>query len=260
MAPSPRRGRGRGCVRIQLMCGRYSLTSPLESVRRLFDVAGGGNLAPRYNIAPTQLAPVVRLAEGAAGGRRLDPLTWGLVPAWAKDPSTGARLINARSETAAGKPSFRSAFRRRRCLVPADGFYEWKAEAGGKQPYRIAFRDDRPFAFAGLWEHWQGKDGAELESFTILTCEANALLRPLHARMPVILEPEAHARWLDPDAGGVADLLLPYAGEGLHFFPVSRRVNSPRHDDAECIRPLAEAEAPPAPAKPTPPPAQGRLL
>ena len=234
------------------MCGRYSLTSPLEAVRQLFDVTGGGNLAPRYNIAPTQTVPVVRRDDAAPSGRKLAQLTWGLVPSWAKDPTMGARLINARAETVAEKPSFRSAYRRRRCLVPADGFYEWKKEDGGKQPYRIAFADNRPFAFAGLWEHWQGRDGSEIESFTIITTEASDQLRPIHHRMPVILDPEAHGPWLDVESGDGAALLKPYAGAELDAYPVSRHVNSPKNDDAECIEPIS-GEEPPAVA-------QGQLL
>jgi putative SOS response-associated peptidase YedK len=235
------------------MCGRYSFTSPLEAVRRLFAVSGGGNLAPRYNIAPTQPAVVVRPSPKPDQERELAILTWGLVPSWAKDPSMAAKLINARAETVAEKPSFRNAFRRRRCLVPADGFYEWKAAPGGKQPYRIAFEDERPFAFAGLWEHWQGADGSEIESFAIVTTEANELLRPLHPRMPVILDPEQHAPWLDPATEDAALLLGPYAGRGLRCYPVSRHVNNVRNDDPECIRPL-KAPAQPAMSE------QGRLL
>jgi putative SOS response-associated peptidase YedK len=237
------------------MCGRYSFTSPLEAVRRLFAVTGGGNLAPRYNIAPTQAAAVVRLDEKSPPQRILDHLSWGLVPSWAKDASMAAKMINARAETVAEKPAFRNAFRRRRCLVPADGFYEWRTEAGQKQPYRIAFADGRGFAFAGIWEHWMGKDGSEILSFAILTTEANALLRPLHHRMPVILDPEAWPRWLDPAEEGPQDLLGPYAGEGLAFHAVSRHVNNVRNDDPECLRPVEPAQ-PPAP----PPPRQGSLF
>ena len=234
------------------MCGRYSFTSPLEAVRRLFQVSGGGNLAPRYNIAPTQPAVVARPSLKPGEARELAILTWGLVPSWAKDAAIASKLINARAETVAEKPSFRNAFRRRRCLVPADGFYEWKAAPGGKQPYRVSFEDERPFAFAGIWEHWQGADGSEIESFAIVTTDANALLRPLHPRMPVILEPEQHAPWLDTGNEDAGALLGPYAGEGLCYYPVSRHVNNVRNDDAECIRPLE------APGKPVP--AQGRLL
>jgi putative SOS response-associated peptidase YedK len=238
------------------MCGRYSFTTPIEAVRRLFGVAGGGNLAPRYNVAPTQAAAVVRLDEKTPPGRILDHLTWGLVPSWAKDASMAARMINARAETVAEKPAFRNAFRRRRCLVPADGFYEWRLEGGAKQPYHIGFADRRPFAFAGLWEHWMGKDGSEILSFSIVTTDANELLRPLHHRMPVILEPEGHARWLDPATEAPVELLHPYRGDGLGFHAVSRHVNNVRNDDPECIAPLASAAAPSAP----PPPAQGRLI
>lgn len=238
------------------MCGRYSLTTPLEAVRQFFDVTGGGNLAPRYNIAPTQEAPVIRPDDRSPTGRILDELTWGLVPSWAKDPAIGTRLINARAETVSEKASFRAAFRRRRCLVPADGFYEWQAVPGGKQPYRVTLPEAGPFAFAGLWEHWRGRDGQEIKSFTILTTDANAQLRPIHTRMPVILPLEAHRRWLDPSAPGGAELLRPYAGE-LHVYAVSRHVNSPKNDDPECVAPLDG----PAPISPNDQPsAQDRLL
>ena len=220
------------------MCGRYSLTSPLEAVRQLFDVTGGGNLAPRYNIAPTQTVPVVRRDDAAPSGRELAQLTWGLVPSWAKDPAMGARLINARAETVAEKPSFRSAYRRRRCLVPADGFYEWKKENGGKQPYRIAFADNRPFAFAGLWEHWQGKDGSEIESFTIITTDSNATSEPIHDRMPVILPHEdAVDAWMfgeaDPDR--LKALLRPAPDDYLAVSRVSQLANSVKNDGPELL-------------------------
>ncbi len=162
---------------------------------------------------------------------------WGLVPRWADDPAIGNRLINARAETAATKPSFRDAFRRRRCLIPADGFYEWKRQGGGKQPYYIRLEDDRPFAFAGLWERWE-KAGAVIESCTILTTDANELLMPLHNRMPAILDREQFDRWLDPtieDAKVLQPLLGPYPAERMIAYPVSTVVNSPRHDVAECI-------------------------
>lgn len=220
------------------MCGRYSLTSPPEAMRRLFGLAATPNLPPRYNIAPTQEAPVVR---AGAQGRELHLLRWGLVPAWAEDPALGARLINARSETVADKPSFRRAFRQRRCLVPADGFYEWRKEGTRKQPFRAVLAERGPFAFAGLWERWdRAAAGGPLESFTILTTEANALLRPIHARMPVIVAPHDYAAWLDPTraANDALALLKPCASEAMAVYPVSLRVNSPRHDDPECIEPL----------------------
>ncbi len=220
------------------MCGRYMLTVSGEVLARLFELDTAPELAPRYNIAPTQPAPVVRSREGS---RELRELRWGLVPRWARDPSMGARLINARAETAAAKPSFREAFRSRRCLVPANGFFEWQKLPGGKQPWLVRFADRRPFALAGLWERWTPPEGTPLETFTILTTEPNAVVAPLHGRMPVILPPEAWDPWLDPalrDPGRLAPLLRPCPPEGMETFPVSRLVNSPANDSPECAEPL----------------------
>jgi len=237
------------------MCGRYALMSDPELLVELFALAGLPRLKPRYNIAPTQQVPVVRApgtaGEGDAGDesrRRLDFLHWGLIPSWAKDPAIGARMINARSETAAEKPAFRSALRRRRCLVPADAFYEWQKRAGGKQPYCIRMRDGRPFAFAGLWERWvpRGEKDEEIEpieSFTILTTTPNALMKSIHDRMPVIIPREAYDRWLDEeiqDPAKLRDLLKPISGGLMEAFPISRRINSPRNDDAACLEPAEE--------------------
>jgi putative SOS response-associated peptidase YedK len=174
------------------MCGRYSLTSPVEAVRKVFGFAARPNLAPRANIAPSQEVAAVRLGPGESGdvgqehgGRCFVWLRWGLIPAWAKDPAIGNRMINARAETLAEKPAFRSAFRKRRCLILADGFYEWKSESGRKQPYRITLTGGGPFALAGLWERWTDPQGAgTIESCTIITTEANARLREIHHRMP----------------------------------------------------------------------------
>jgi putative SOS response-associated peptidase YedK len=235
------------------MCGRYSITTPIEAIQRIFDVPERLNLPPRYNVAPTQDVPVVRL--GPDGARHLVQVRWGLVPFWAEDASIGARLINARAETAATKPAFRAAFHKRRCLVVADGFYEWQkpSEKGGrKQPLRIVRADGAPFAFAGLWERWRPKergDGSEvLETCTILTTDANETLRPIHDRMPVILDPAAHDTWLDPEAPEAAlqACLTPCPDEALTAYPVSTRVNKVSHDDPEVIAPMAEArrEAP----------------
>jgi putative SOS response-associated peptidase YedK len=222
------------------MCGRYSLTSPPEAVRRLFGLDLTPNWPARYNSAPTQLAPVVRLAEGG-GKRELVMLRWGLVPFWAKDLAIGARLINARADGVAEKPAFRSAFRRRRCLVPADGFYEWQGIAKAKQPMRIVVGDGEPFAFAGLWERWdKGPDGA-VESFTIITTDAAASIAPIHARMPVMLAPEDHGAWLEQAAQleALRGLLRPFPADRLRAYAVSTRVNFVRNDDAACIAPLA---------------------
>ncbi len=209
------------------------MTTPVEAVGRLFDVAERPNLSPRYNIAPSQQAPVVR--ADAAGGRTLGLLRWGLIPSWAKEAKIGYRMINARAETVAEKPAFRSAFRHRRCLVPADGFYEWRKQGTVKQPTRITRADGAPFAFAGLWERWRAPDGALIDSFTIITTAANELLRPIHERMPVILDPADFGPWLE--AGGV-ERLVPYTDAKLEAVPVSTRVNSPKHDDPACIAPL----------------------
>jgi putative SOS response-associated peptidase YedK len=215
---------------------------PPEAMRRLFETAGAlANIPPRYNVAPTQDAPVVRLR--ADGERAIAMLRWGLVPAWSEGPDSGYRMINARAETVATKPAFRGAFRRRRCLVPADGFYEWRKEGARKQPYRIRLRGGGPFAFAGLWERWSPErgDAEVIESFTIVVTDANALLEPIHERMPVILAQSDYGAWLDvqgtePEAAQA--LLRPYPPDQMEAYPVSLRVNSPRNDDPECIAPL----------------------
>ncbi len=226
------------------MCGRYSLTTPMEAVGRLFQVAERPNLKPRYNIAPSQDAPVVRAGE--AGGRVLEPMRWGLIPSWAKEAKVGYRMINARAETVAQMPAFRGAYRQRRCLVPADGFYEWRKLGKVKQPYRITLADGGPFAFAGLRERWRGPDGRAVSSFTIITTEANRPLRPIHDRMPVILDPADYDAWLD--TAGVAPeeavrSLRPYPDEALAAVPIGTRINSPRNDDAACIVSLEDQEA-----------------
>jgi putative SOS response-associated peptidase YedK len=220
------------------MCGRYSLTTPVEGMRRLFDFPELPNLAPRYNIAPTQEAPVIRRDE--QGARHMALLRWGLIPSWAKDRAIGNRLINARSETVASKPAFRGAFRSRRCLVPADGFYEWQSEGGKKLPWRIGLAGGASFAFAGLWERWQDKtENAGVESFTIITTDANETVRPIHGRMPVILAPGDHEQWLAAsDPARLAGLLRPYAGRDLRAYRVGTAVNSPRNDGPACIAPL----------------------
>jgi len=219
------------------VCGRFSFASPPEVAAQVFGVAASSLGAPRYNIAPTQEVAIVRWHEG---GRRLGWAHWGLIPAWARDRSLGARLINARAETAADKPAFRGAFKARRCLVPADGFYEWVHQGRGKQPYFIAFRDGRPFAFAGLWERW-GEGGETVESCTILTTTPNEVVAPLHDRMPVIVPAEHYQRWLDPELRDVRllqPLLRPHPAHGMVAWPVSPRVNNPRFDDPACRAPV----------------------
>ena len=226
------------------MCGRYSITTPLEAMLRLFRLSGPlPNIQARYNVAPTQDAPVVRFSADAEE-RELAMLRWGLIPSWAKEARIGYKMINARAETVAQKPAFRNAFRHRRCLVPADGFYEWRKLGNDKQPYRITLADGGPFAFAGLWERWQGPDGEAVDSFTIITTEANPLLRPIHDRMPVIIDPAARDMWLNIGsevAEAAQQLLRPYPAAAMMAYPVSRRVNKPSNDDEECINPTGEA-------------------
>jgi putative SOS response-associated peptidase YedK len=221
------------------MCGRFSLRASGADLAEQFGLAEAPDLPPRYNIAPTQPVAVVRAGPG---GVALALLRWGLIPRWAKGPEIGSRLINARAEAVAEKPAFREAFRRRRCLVPADGFFEWQARGGRKQPYHFRLRDGRPFAFAGLWESWRGEDGEALESCAILTTEANGVVGPVHGRMPVILGPADYGRWLDPRAqepGQLRPLLRPYPAEEMAACPVGPWVNDPRHEGPRCLEPLA---------------------
>lgn len=224
------------------MCGRYTLTSSGEDLALAFDLSELPLVVPRYNMAPTQEAAVVRVLE-PGGPRRLDPLKWGLIPFWAKEAAIGNKMINARAESVAEKPSYKSSFKNKRCLVAADGFYEWKKEGKAKQPYLIRRADKKPFAFAGLWSSWRNpaQGGQPVQTFTILTTSANDLMRPLHDRMPVILDRENFDLWLDPkmqDTEALQKLLVPYAAEGFEAFPVSRVVNSPANDVADCIAPL----------------------
>ena len=211
-------------------------------MRRLVRFAGPLlNLPPRYNVAPTQTVPIVRPARGDRRDRELAMVRWGLIPFWAKNAKIGAKMINARAEGIAEKPAFRAALKSRRCLVPADGLYEWQATPGRKVPWRIPLKDSEPFAFAGLRERWdKAPDGVAVESCTIVTTIANQLLRPLHDRMPVILAPDDHAAWLGEDAArDVAELLRPYPSEAMWAYRVSPVVNSPKNDGPECIEPEA---------------------
>lgn len=222
------------------MCGRFLLSDPETVIRELFGVDPPPGLRPRYNIAPSQEVPILR-RTGPGRGPEIALLRWGLVPSWAKDPSIGNRLINARAETAAAKPSFRSALRRRRCLVPADGFYEWQRVNGRKQPWLIRRRGGGGFALGGLWETWQGPSGP-LETFTILTTRPNEVVAPLHDRMPVIVPPEAFQLWLDPgaqDPQALTALLGPAPAGELEAYPVSTLVNSPANDDPRCMEALS---------------------
>lgn len=228
------------------MCSRYSLTSPAEAVRAYFKVGGADEFPPRYNIASTQPVPIVR--TGFDGKRELVLVRWGLIPSWVKDPREFTTLINARSDSVLTKPSFRSAMKYRRCLVPANGFYEWTGPKGDKRPYLARPRDGGPMAFAGLWEHWQGADGSELETMAILTTAANRTLETVHDRMPVILSPDAFDGWLDVRAMTdveAARLLVPAASNLLEVVAVDKAISNSRRDGPE-LQKLA--------------PEQGRLL
>jgi putative SOS response-associated peptidase YedK len=229
-----------------IMCGRFTLHTPEPLVREALglDTAGlqpsGSALRPRYNIAPSQEVAIVR---GTGAGRELVMLRWGLVPYWSRTPQTRYSTINARIETVAEKPAYRAAFRRRRCLIPADGFYEWRTMDGAKQPLYIRLRDGGVFAFAGLWDRWEG-DGAVLESCSILVMPSNAVMQPIHARMPVIVDPAHYAGWLDSAVSSkpeILGLLQTGRSEQLVSYPVSSRVNSPAHDDSRCIEPVDPA-------------------
>jgi putative SOS response-associated peptidase YedK len=220
------------------MCGRYTLKIPVNVLAEQFQIDEyPSSMNASYNIAPTQ--EVAAVIEGE-GKRKLEMLHWGLIPSWADDPSIGNKMINARAETVAEKPSFREAFRNHRCLVLADGFYEWQKTGNGKQPYYIRMEDDSPFAFAGLWESWQ--NGREIRSATIITTDANDVVAPVHNRMPVILHPEDYALWLDPgfdEKEPLTTLLKPYPAEAMEACPVSRRVNSPSNNEPSCIESVA---------------------
>ena len=213
--------------------------TPPAELAGLFQLLQEPDWTARFNIAPTQPVPAIRQVRQ---GRKPTLLRWGLVPSWAKDPSIGSRMINARGETVADKPSFRGPLRYRRCLIPADGFYEWaKGEGGTKQPYYVTLCEGRPFAFAGLWEHWEGLDGAAIESCTIITTQANEVLADIHERMPVILHRADYDRWLDPgfqDTNKLQQLLAPYPAHQMGRAAVSTFVNSPRNESAACIEPL----------------------
>ena len=226
------------------MCGRFAFYSPHEAMARLFGVEGSPPVEPRYNIAPTQAVATVR--ADLTGRHSLAMLHWGLVPSWAKEKGIGARMINARAETLGEKPSFRSAYRRRRCLVLADGWYEWQRSGALKQPYFISFADREPFGMAGLWESWRDPDGGEpLESCCIVTAQAAPELARVHDRMPVIIPAERHDDWLDPGqvtAGALEGLLVPWSRGGLAVRAVSRRVNNARNEGPELVEPLGSID------------------
>ena len=223
------------------MCGRYRLTAKERHLRDHFGLDEDPSWAPRYNIAPSQRVPIIR--QDAKGPKRnFHLVSWGLIPYWAKDPSIGFKTINSMSETAAEKPAFRDAMRRRRCLVPADAFYEWKKLGPKeKQPYSFGMKDDSTFAFAGLWEHWRDPANASavVETCTILTTKPNLLVADVHDRMPVMLKAEDYDLWLDPgmtDAMRVADCLKPFDPRLMKKYPVGTRVNRAENDDQECAR------------------------
>jgi putative SOS response-associated peptidase YedK len=237
------------------MCGRYVITSSPAAIRALFGYPEQPNFPARYNVAPTQPIPVVRLTEGR---RQFVLMRWGLIPSWVKDPKAFSLLINARAESVIDKPAFRAAMRRRRCLIPADGFYEWRDSGGRKRPFFVHLRTPgAPLAFAGLWETWTGPNGEEIDTAAIVTTRANRMLSALHDRMPVILPPEAFALWLDcanVDAATAAALLVPAAEGLLGVHEVSPAVNRVANDDPQLIEAVAretgeQPQTPPAPAK-----------
>jgi putative SOS response-associated peptidase YedK len=231
------------------MCGRYAITSAPEAIRALFRYQEQPNFPPRYNVAPTQPIPIVRIVEGK---RQFALVRWGLLPAWVKDPKAFTLVINARGESVLDKPAFRNAMKYRRCLVPADGFYEWKAAGLRKQPYFVRPTSGAPVAFAGLWECWTGPNGEELETAAIVTTTANRALGELHARMPVVVPPEAFDLWLNcaaVDAETAAALIAPAPDSVLEAYPVSTDVNRVANDNAKLLEPLVPG-AEPAPSKP----------
>ena len=228
------------------MCGRFSITTAPEALRGMFDYENFPNLEPRYNVSPTQMIAIIRKID--SGRKELVMVRWGLIPAWAKDAAYAARMINARAETIMEKPSFREAFSKRRCLIPADGFYEWRIQSNLKQPYRIGMEDGSVFAFAALWEKWKAKqsgygfeEGEEIETVSIITTHANKKLKNIHHRMPVILHPEDFDTWLTPanDTIKCQKLLQPFPSEPMAFYRVAQTVNNPRNDNPKCIEPIS---------------------
>lgn len=221
------------------MCGRFVQYSNPEIYASRFGLDQLRETMPRYNIAPTQ--PVLAIRQSETGGRQLAPLRWGLVPAWSKGPDSRYSMFNARAETVRTKPAYRNAFKRRRCLIPTEGFYEWQQTETGKQPYIIRRRDAEPFAMAGLWETWHRASDAPIESCTIVVTQANAVIRPIHDRMPAILEAADYAAWLDPgnrDGAGLSELLRPAAPEDWATIPVSEQVNNVRNEGPELLAPV----------------------
>ena len=216
------------------MCGRFALKAKPEELIRIFGLDECVDLKPRYNIPPGTDIAAIRLSP--EGKRVLHLLRWGLVPHWAKDPSIGSKLNNARGETIAEKSSFRDAFKRRRCLIPADGFYEWQAQGKVKQPFYISLKSGEPLAMAGLWESWKSPDGEVLRTCCVITTGPNAVMEPIHNRMPVIIAPRHWQRWLSAPTEDMADLICPYPGELMSAWPVDRRVSKTVDDDEGLVR------------------------
>ena len=226
------------------MCGRYRLSRRKQLIEEYFDSAGEDDWAPRYNVAPTQSVPIIR-QHPAEPRRELSLVRWGLIPSWAKDASGAARMINARSETAATTSAFRDALTNRRCLIPADGFYEWKKSGKLKQPYCFEVNDGKMFAFAGLWDRWKDPSGQWIKTCSILTTTPNAVTSAVHDRMPVILDPDSYDLWLDPglhDVRVVSEMLKPYDAQVMRCYPVSSRVNRVANDDEGCSTPVEPTE------------------
>lgn len=244
------------------MCGRFLLATPVDAIVELFgiDRVLSAPVQPRYNIAPMQMVPIIRsVSEDAGRMREFTLVRWGLVPRWADDPTIGNRMINARCESVDTKPAFREAFEHRRCIAPADGFYEWKKIGRGKQPMAIVPRDGKPLAFAGLWERWRDRtkpDAPWLETCTILTCAPNELVRDVHDRMPVMLDRDAIGTWLEgAEPADLKSLLKPYPSDRLRMYPVSRQVGSPSFDEKACLDEVEEAQSDEGPGE-----VQGRLF
>jgi len=239
------------------MCGRYTLTSAPEALRALFRYEEQPNFPPRYNVAPTQPIAIVRLVEGK---RHFALVRWGLLPSWVKDPKSFTLLINARGESAAEKPAFRAAMKRRRCLIPADGFYEWQQAGDRKRPYYVRAKSAKPLAFAGLWETWTGPNGEEMETAAIVTTTANRTLKPIHERMPVIVPPEGFDLWLDGanvDAKTAEALIAPAPDALLEAYEISTAVNRTANDNPKLLEPVGST--PPEPVKPSAPKPPARV-
>lgn len=227
------------------MCGRYRLSKRKQLIEEYFETANEVDWKPRFNIAPSQNVGIIRQSS-TRPEREFSQVRWGLIPSWAQDAGVGHKIINARSETVADKPAFRDSFRARRCLIPADGFYEWKRSKEAKQPFHFGMLDDSAFAFAGIWDSWNDGRGNSLETCSILTTAPNSLLVDVHDRMPVILEPENYELWLDPgfrDLNAVSEMLKPFNPKLMKRHPVSSRVNSPANDDSECSAEVSLASA-----------------